>query len=543
MKLRQICDGVCAGLLKRPRLASALLLFLGLVCLRASILANPPHWDGILGPFAEATWLKNNHFDYWRLIHEELRFPKGGAAVYVWSVIPTIYALLLNWLSPVQTFVVLHLANLLLAAIIAVVLYGMLRDLVGVPRPLASLTVAAMMVQPTFAGQVDAIKMEIPVAACIILSADAMLRNRPWRACAWSVAGLFVKDAALLVCCANLAFALLLIASGKERPKRWRLLVGAAAPIALRFAIAGYVFSFPELGAAEQPAGFIDNPVFLVTQLLRCVPDVVLLFAITLVMLARHSVRMDLWTRPKSLPAVRERLTEALERLGGACIYGLIMTAGFVCLLLILTEVQTRYFAWCLPFFFLTFAAALHHTRIALNPKQLVMLVPFLVGALNGSGRLYPGLPPEWGRSGELLERSREYIRDIRSNQRIAEFLERNAGDRPIVVTCPMDRILTLPEVGYVTRPLNVYTVWTAPTYAPVKSCAELSREDAERMLLVYKPTVFDWGNPVSLKPRAFDRVLYSDQLRGAPAIVYELRPGPGEARRSPPGARPGSSR
>ena len=121
----------------RSRLLGVFFLFAVIACLRFSVIATPPHWDAILGPFPEAIWLKNHGFDYSALIHKELRYEKGGPVTYGWSVVPTVYAVLLTLFPPQVVFAILHLANFFLAAVIAVTLYGLLRDLLRLERLLA----------------------------------------------------------------------------------------------------------------------------------------------------------------------------------------------------------------------------------------------------------------------------------------------------------------------------------------------------------------------------------------------------------------------
>ena len=519
-----------------PRLSAVVLLFLALTGLRATVLTCPPYWDAIVGPFAEATWLKNNGFDYWRLVHSELRFPAGGPAVYVWSVLPSLYALLLLLFSPATVFAILHVANFLFASIIGVTLYGLMRDLLRVQPIAAGLATAAVLAQPAFGGQIDAVNMEMAATLVIVLTASALLRGRYRLALVYSLIGVFVKDAIALLCLANLVFVALLVISGRER-RRVLALCTCAVPIVVRFTVKSYVFSFEELGPGGQFLGVFSNLEFLGTVLTACVPDVLVIFFVTVGMglhLCSGSAAPQSSGKVAALPRFCDTL---LDRLGPVYVYCLIVAGGFLCFMVALLEPLPRYFVWYLPFFFLGFAAVIQRSHLSEKAKALCFCIPAVVGALNGSGVLYPPLPRHWSRSGELLERSREYIQDVRSNQALAKFVAENLGDHCIVATCPMDRMLTMPEVGYVSRPLDVYTVWTKPTYVPVKSCELLRPEDTSRMALVYKPTVFNHGNPVSLAPGPKDVILFADSLRGGPAIVYKLAPPSGEEEQGEDGA------
>ena len=520
----------------RSRLLGVFFLFAVIACLRFSVIATPPHWDAILGPFPEAIWLKNHGFDYSALIHKELRYEKGGPVTYGWSVVPTVYAVLLTLFPPQVVFAILHLANFFLAAVIAVTLYGLLRDLLRLERLLAIGWVAVLLVQPMFAGQIDAINMEIPAAAAILLAADAMLRERYGRALLLSLVALFVKDAASLLCAANLGFAAMLALARPGRP-RWRMVALFLLPLAIRWGMVTYVFSNAALGTSPQaitPTGKWD---FKQTQVFRCVPDIFVLYLALLGLSAAHLRGWRATAAGTDACALRAGMNRTLTHFGAVHFYGLLVISLFVAVFLFMFEPLCRYFTWYLPFLTLALAAAVQHFRPSRQVQALCILVPLLFGALNSYGALYPSLPWYWRRSGELLERSREYLLDVRSNQRTARFLETNAAGAMIVTTCPMDRMLTLPELGYVSRPLNVYTVWTRPTYAPVKSCADLTPQNSSRIVLVYQPTVFGYGDPkLNLEPRPSDKPIYVDRVRGAPTIVYRLhqgQPGPGPAPRS----------
>jgi hypothetical protein len=109
-----------------------------------------------------------------------------------------------------------------------------------------------------------------------------------------------------------------------------------------------------------------------------------------------------------------------------------------------------RYVTWHLAFVTLAFFGWLHaaggRTRIV-NGTIVVYLI-FCVININGIAR--PELTGKAARNGNTLERSREYVAELRSNVRTAAFLEKHAENRPIVISRPLNRALVVQELGYV---------------------------------------------------------------------------------------------
>lgn len=94
------------------------------------------------GPLAEGKRLL-----VWRLIHHEPGFIYGGAAVYIWSVIPTFYALSYQLLpSPAAVFLFLHLVNYLLVGIVAWLVFSIATDHLKMRPGTAALTAAAVLI-------------------------------------------------------------------------------------------------------------------------------------------------------------------------------------------------------------------------------------------------------------------------------------------------------------------------------------------------------------------------------------------------------------
>jgi hypothetical protein len=143
----------------------------------------------------------------------------------------------------------------------------------------------------------------------------------------------------------------------------------------------------------------------------------------------------------------------------------------------------------------------------------------------NQQGALMKRLPPFIARSGDRLERSREFLFDLNANRDTCRFVEDSHFKDPILAKWPFSFMLTLPELGYVkdSVPGVIDTDrLLMGSRAPVTpAAAEALRRHP--VVIVYAPNVYDIepGRP-SLLPRAGDLFLKEDHsLPGYPVVVY----------------------
>ena len=141
-------------------------------------------------------------------------------------------------------------------------------------------------------------------------------------------------------------------------------------------------------------------------------------------------------------------------------------------------------------------------------------------------GLFYPALQPLSSRSGEYLERSREYITDLRANVAFCQALEKDAFLNPIVAKWPFVQMLTMPKLGYVTNPAPyVYAVGTLPKYTSAKLFTEF-KNMPNNTLYIYAFNSFESWNKFgpSLQPRPEDQIVVSDDTLGGLLLVYRKK-------------------
>jgi hypothetical protein len=487
---------------------------------RFDVLFLPPYWDSLQGPFIEALWLKENGFDYWRLIHHEPGFIYGGAAVYIWSVIPTFYALSYQLLpSPAAVFLFLHLVNYLLVGIVAWLVFSIATDHLKMRPGTAALTAAAVLIQPVFTGQADAINMEIPVAAVCLVVAREFLRGRYWRCCAWSFLALLVKDAATLICLVNLLLAVTVMIVGVgEKAARRRMLVATGLPVLFRFVWVAYIVSQPL--RTPMPMGIDVIEVLL--QIWFSFPELYIASALCglgVLVLIRRAVDKGASWRDRVATAVSDPTIAPLVYLIGIwttyVVFSFSTSLGLI-----------RYGVWYLAFPTLAIFGSLLAAGVRSKTVERVIIVYLMFCVISIDGITRPELDGQWARSGHMLERSREYLADLRSNMRTAAFLEQHADGRPVIVSSPLDRALAIPELGYVSKRLYVFSEnMTGLTFTRMGFYQDLNEAGLRAAWYWYRPNILTNITGSELVPGTVAKPVYRDDANGVECFVYELVP------------------
>ena len=148
-------------------------------------------------------------------------------------------------------------------------------------------------------------------------------------------------------------------------------------------------------------------------------------------------------------------------------------------------------------------------------------------------GAFFAKLPPPRRYSGEFLERSREFLRQIELDRRVATGLSQEAAGTPVVAKWPYVQMLGEPRLGYVRRPLDeLYSAGIVPRYLPqVRKYTGKELDTRPETIYIFVCNTFeffrDFGVP--LAPRPGDRVVFAGDDREAPFLLYqrEERTGP----------------
>jgi tetratricopeptide (TPR) repeat protein len=194
-----------------------------------------------------------------------------------------------------------------------------------------------------------------------------------------------------------------------------------------------------------------------------------------------------------------------------------------------------RYLILAVPCLYLTLGVGLLTWQRARALAMLAGIAGIAFHVANTNGAFFPSLsapgasfvrnvPDADSRSNAFLERSCEYRPELASALRACAVLEAEARDRPIFAGNPYTRYLTLPRLGYVTKPLQVYNANYFDDAIRQYVC--LAQQGGEA-------PVFVWAGMAraNLPPPAdTDHVLYRDAFDD-PLIVY-AKPFPPTSRR-----------
>ncbi len=486
------------------------------LAVNAPHLTDPPYWDAVMGVYHQGVWLYRNGFHYADLLRQPTA-ERGGSNVNVFFAFSALFALLLRVLPLKGVFFVFHLANITGAGLTIALFFAMLRPRVGGVAALLWILVAAS--NPIWTGQVASMYLEVPYTAAATLSVYAFWKGRYDLAGLTCVLSYFLKHAAPLQAAVYLVFGLFwlgrdLYREGHLCPGTLRSALYMIAPYPLLAVLGHWVsrvgFSFPWSVAATKIHIFIYQSPYLY-------PTIILQVALTAAILATR------WfpRRPRGTVAGNSRWPRYL------CLY----TAGFILSFCIYPISLVRYMIYIL----FPLAAMLSLLTAEFPVASFGLALSLLAfHALNQEGALLRPLPGFIARSGDRLERSREYLTDLEVNRAACRFLENAGRTYPVVSRWPFTLMLTVPEFGYVKSPLPHVIDADRPTLisgTPSLGDSPVNLANHTVMCL-YTPNVFDVGSPgPSLKPRPGDRILWRDQsLPGNPVVIYMRGDGGGSS-------------
>lgn len=491
------------------------------------IIASPPYWDFAMGLYFEADFLAESHFDYYRLWTQEKRFTEGGPAVYLISVLPTLIALCMVTLQDsVAVLVVGHLSTFFWAAIALVGAIHLMKGRIGLGPSIV--TALAIATTPLFSVQVDMLGMDVPALAVSIVAVLLFRHDHLKSAILVALLAFFFKPTAMVT---NAAFAAWLSASlvtGQGRlpiateRRRWNALSLAFAVTALEMAI---FRSVQQVSKSRSETTAVDpvQGLRLLRQVVDWCPELSGLFLAILLTLLIAIPAMLLRACCRggfSLRAGADALADIVERERTMVVSMMIVFMTLAAVILVYTI--PRYLTLPLPFLFVT-AAFLGFSHRFIAKATLAALLGLIVfNVMNQDGRYLPALGPPGSvdlRTGALLERSREYLPDHRSNIEAVKAIAQ--ADLPVIAPAPFGHFLTLPRLGYVHKAMTCYSL-NSFLSADARPMARLFTDRPKRTIHVRVHNRFSEIGVCAVPPRARgDRIVYRDELI-SPLLAYE---------------------
>lgn len=489
--------------------------FVLLLIVNFARLCDPPYWDGVMGIYGQSIWLLENDFSIIDLVQEPSFF-EGGPRIMPISYLSWLFAFLSFFLSTTVVLFIMHLQNLVLAALCAASLTEFLSSYMSLG--LSIVTVLIGVSEPMWSAQAATFYQEIPQAACFGLAILAYQRDRLLWVVVLACLSMFIKPSSLILALAlAMQWPVLMIyrryVSGGEGEAQavylgketWLLL-----PLALNLL---YSVIFP-MQLSSQIA--IDvNDSLESAQYLFPTFGVVLLFGLGAAVL--------IWLLPRT-------------RLHFRTNYQDFRNASLLCTL-----------CWGFALSYFLFPMQLCRYWVAIIVPGVV-LASWLIGELlskklllfflvclllfnigNQYGSFLPRLPVFLRRSGDFLERSRESVLDLEALASALKKLEQIPGvhERVIVAEGPIAHMISRTEYGYVQKPFSkvLATGPVVPEYLGVKR-VQLADLKQEKPIFIFCRNVFykHWLKVGLLNPSSEIKILYADKVLGGEFIIYEQR-------------------
>jgi len=488
--------------------AMAAVSFTILLILNLDCLANPPYWDDIFGIHNQAIWLSRHKFDLIQLFSPTEKYILGGSNVYL-GFMPYLYGILYSIFAPQTVHILGHLFNIGCAALAFTLFYLIMKKFTS--PGVSLLWCVAAVAQPVMAGAIASLGQEYLLAAVGGLAIYCLLEKRLWQALTWLIVAYFIKMTALVLA---LAFLVWIIADWilfrkDSKLIHYRKWVAAMAATVCGMAVIYSIWDSRNL-TADSPQSFnLKATVEMIQfQAYALLPVFVLML---LVVLTIGMVAAIVYYRKILLHSGQRNMKQDTQ------ILLLIFIAGFACAYFIYSAPLPRYTAFVI-FPMCAFLAISLPGRISIAGA----LVFIALGLANINGTFFPKLPPMVSRSGEFLERSREYVSDIREQQVFCAALETEFRHAAIVAYWPLVQILTIPEMGYVTKPFeNVYAAGRVPKYAPVRKFISVSAMPPQTMYVycANTATMFD------ILPAKGDKIIWNSEKYPGCLMIYMKNP------------------
>ncbi|MFZ5572839.1 MAG: tetratricopeptide repeat protein [Thermodesulfobacteriota bacterium] len=478
---------------------------ISLIAVNAGHIADPPYWDSIF-VYSQAAWLKDHDFDVPELARQP-GYEEGGPHInYMYALVLGI-AVLYRFLSPPLVFLVMHVFTFFCAALLCTWFLRLLIDFIK-PLP-AVLWCLAAVSQPILSGQSAAIYLELPLAAgtgAIIL---ALHRQNYFTVFVVSILMYFIKPSIMILGLALFGFAWVNVCL-----ERWMPL---SSDDAAKSGVWWLMVPFPAYWMLEK-IRVSSMPTELHFDFLTAnfrylwggCPDLMVISAAAVIL-----ATIDTFTQWPLI--IRDRLKR--NRFYLILLLGLFIFGFWISLLLFQNPLY-RYSTFIVfPLFGLL---AILSTKAVPQGATLPALFFIVFHLLNQWGAFLPSPPESLRRSGETLERSREYLEDLKAHQALFRTIQQDLKDRNIAAKYPYIQMLTMPELGYVEKPLpHVFSVTIHPDYTPARMITSPVLFDPDTVYF-YAQNIFEATFSPSLTPGPHDAILAMDGSLGGVLTLYE---------------------
>ncbi len=469
-------------------------------------MTDPPYWDGIF-LYSQAVWLKNNHFNIFELAKQPGYFEGGPNINYMYVLVPGI-ALLYEQCAPQSVFLIMHIFNIFCSAFVFWAFFTILKMYIKPLRALIWCMVA--FAQPIWSGQSAAIYLELPLAAGVASVFLALQQKRYGVAFGLGILSYFIKNSVILLGLSLLIFVLL-----KESLEKVIFRQNGKGDFSLGFFLLStlfplYIFIEKARSSNMHTGLYFHLLPSNLKYFWRGCPDVLILSIATSLLFCGY-----LFLRRQKL------FNDPSER--NKCYFILLLTIftlGYCASSLLYLNPLYRYATFII--FPLITAFGILSGELFPKHSVYIALSLLLFNLANQQGDFFPKPLPTNAASGETLERSREYLEDLKTNQNFCSEIETRFFDRNIAAKYPYVQMLTIPELGYVKKALpHIFSTGLHPFYTPSKmiNTAILNAPDT---LYLFAANIFESGFIPSLSPTKMDKTVLAETSPFGTLSLYE---------------------
>ncbi len=453
-----------------------------------SILTNLPYWDEIMGLHNQAIYLARSNFDFASLYTPEQSYTNGGSCIYPFGIMPLAYGVLYWALPPLTVHVIAHLVNMVALAVAGMLFIRLAARFVS-PR-MALLWGVVALSEPIVTSRMAAMGQEAVLTALVMLGVYLFLEGKIWRAIAVGALSCFIKFTGILLLLALITYFVYILMAKQEEGRRLYLKYLAVAVVVCGLLFGLYVVTaYP---GQDNSSGILKMGLALVTfHTEMFYPWISLKLSVGIIGF------LVIFYRSRTI-FIKDRKYVLLP---------ILIIGYFVAYYLSSAPQLPRYTAIIILPMTLMLAFVLKKCQ----DKNVALITIFLVVVqlINQHGAL---LPPMHHMDFPLLERSREYLRAVESDQRLSRTLEEQSPDIELICKVPYPQILTMPELRYVTKPLpNIRAYGIVPQYCSAKAATK--SDFNENAILLYAANSMDpWFQP-EFTPNADCNIYYVDRI------------------------------
>jgi len=434
--------------------------------MNATYLNMPPVWDAAAGVFAPAIYLYENDFDILSLLNEP-GYLEAGPNVHSLGLITLLTCGIIKMTGgqPQIYLPVLHLFQIVLAAFVLTMTYGMARQIFG--STLAAAVTALLCLLPVFLVQTSYLYTEVAGSLFFLLWVKAWAARHYLRMIIFVMLACMVKDIGFVL--VPVQVVLLVVDSSLTKRQRAGF-IAVSVLTAVGAKTIEMSLNSATLFARPRPVGI--KPVI---DTLMQVPDLLGLVVVSMIFPFAYFVRWSVLAKNKFQD---EMATITKGDYCNRLWLGVAIVPFMFVIFLVFVPLAghdffplPRYYVWIMPFMILALAKTLlissSWSFVRQSPahnKVMFTLILFMAfSILNRSGKYYPSGSSKTSFS--IAERSFEYVDYYRAQRAGVQAVAELSGKAPVIVTRGEYYFLSSPLMGYVDKRVEKLGFILSPRY------------------------------------------------------------------------------